>query len=125
MILTMGLTPLKPVSQHVIRAAARRIGIRAHPEKVILFGSHARGQAQPDSDVDLLVIMQSRKRPAERAAELSELLEPRPFPLDLLVRTPQEIRKRVALGDTFIREILHHGRVLYDRSVRPRVGRKG
>ena len=110
---------LQPVSQHVIRAAAHRIGIQANPEKVILFGSYASGHPRPESDVDLLVIMQSKKKPAVRSAELSQLLEPRPFPVDLLVRTPQEIRRRLALGDTFIRDILRHGRILYDRSVRP------
>ena len=99
-----------------IRAVAQKIGAKIHPEKVILFGSHAGGFPRPDSDVDLLVIMRSRKRPAQRAAELSRFLEPRPFPIDLLVRTPKEIRQRLVMGDTFIREIVHHGRVLYARS---------
>ena len=107
----------------VIRNIAHRIGIQAHLEKVILFGSYATGHPRPDSDVDLLVIMRTKKRPAERAAELSKLLEPRPFPIDLLVRTPQEIRRRLAIGDTFIRDILHHGRTLYARSVRSGVDR--
>ena len=109
--------------KQTIREVARRIGNEAHPEKVILFGSYAGGHPRLDSDVDLLVIMRSRKRPTDRAAALSRLLEPRPFPIDLLVRTPQEIRRRLSMGDSFIREILRHGRVLYDRSVRPRVDR--
>ena len=112
------------VSQHIIREAARRIGANVHPEKIILFGSYATGHARPDSDVDLLVIMRSRhKQPTQRSAELSQLLEPRLFPLDLLVRTPSEIRQRLAMGDTFIREILRRGRILYDRSLRPRMDR--
>lgn len=115
---------MKPISLETIRAAARRIGDHAHPEKIILFGSHAGGHPTPDSDVDLLVIMQSHKRPIERASELSRLLEPRPFPVDLLVRTPQEIRRRLMMGDTFIRDILRYGRVLYDRSLRPRMDRQ-
>lgn len=53
---------------------------------------------------------------AMRAAELSKLLEPRPFPVDLLVRTPKEIRRRLAMGDSFIRDILRHGRLLYARA---------
>lgn len=114
---------LKTISQRVIKAAARRIGKEAHPKKVILFGSHATGNARADSDVDLLVIMRSRKQPMERAAELSRLLEPRPFPLDLIVRTPREIQKRLAMGDTFIRDILRHGRILYDQALRQRVDR--
>ncbi|OGX39534.1 MAG: hypothetical protein A3C53_01040 [Omnitrophica WOR_2 bacterium RIFCSPHIGHO2_02_FULL_68_15] len=107
---------MPPVTYQTIRQAARRIGQAVQPEKIILFGSHAGGQPHPDSDVDLLVIMQSHKRPAERAAELSKFLEPRPFPVDLLVRTPQEIRRRLAMGDSFIRDILRHGRLLYARA---------
>ena len=112
----MKLRPPRLTSYRVIHAAARRIGAKVHPEKIILFGSYAHGRPRPDSDVDLLVIMRTRKRPATRAAELSQLLEPRPFPVDLLVRTPGEIRRRLAMGDTFIRDILHGGRLLYARS---------
>ena len=112
------------VNQTVIRAAARRIGAQAQPEKVILFGSYAWGHPRPGSDVDLLVIMRSRKEAVQRSSDLSQILEPRPFPLDLLVRTPQEIRHRLAMGDTFIRDILRRGRILYDRALRPRVDRK-
>ena len=97
-----------------IRVAARRIGRQMRPRKVILFGSYASGQATAESDVDLLVIMSSRQRPAARAAAVSRLLDPRPFAVDILVRTPQEIAKRLAMGDSFIKEILQHGKVLYE-----------
>lgn len=107
---------MPPITYQAIRQAARRIGQAVQPEKIILFGSYAGGQPHPDSDVDLLVIMRSDKRPAARAAELSKLLEPRPFPVDLVVRTPQEIRRRLAMGDMFIQDILRHGRLLYARA---------
>ena len=119
----MGSFVLGHARSEAIRAVARKLGTQAKPEKIILFGSYAGGHPRPDSDVDLLVVMRSRKRPTERAAELSRFLEPRPFPIDLLVRTPKEIQRRLAMGDTFIRDILHHGRVLYARSVRKRMGR--
>ena len=87
------------------------------PQRIILFGSHACGQASPDSDVDLLIVMESDERPAARASRVSRLLRPRPFPMDLLVRTPREIKRRLEMEDQFIREILENGRVLYERDV--------
>jgi predicted nucleotidyltransferase len=87
------------------------------PQRIILFGSHACGQASPDSDVDLLIVMESDERPAARATRVSRLLRPRPFPMDLLVRTPREIKRRLEMEDQFIREILENGRVLYERDV--------
>jgi uncharacterized protein len=85
------------------------------PQQIILFGSHAYGQPTEDSDVDLLIVMESHERPVARAARVSKLLRPRPFPMDILVRTPEEIRYRLAIGDQFVREIFERGRVLYDQ----------
>lgn len=105
---------MRPISIRQIRAAARKIGRQLRPKKVILFGSYAHGHPTADSDVDLFVIMPSRQRPAERARLVSKLLHPRPFPVDILVRTPQEVRQRLALGDSFIQEIITRGKVLYE-----------
>ncbi len=69
------------------------------------------------SDVDLLIVMDSDERPAARATQISRLLRPRPFPVDILVRTPAEIERRLAIGDYFIREIMERGRVLYERKL--------
>jgi len=96
-----------------IRALSGRIGRRFHPRRIVLFGSYARGDPTPDSDVDLLVVLAHGGRPVEKAVEIRLATRPA-FPLDLLVRTPQEIRKRVAMGDVFIREILEKGEVLYE-----------
>lgn len=105
---------MRPISILKIRAAARKIGRQLRPKKVILFGSYAYGRPNADSDVDLFVIMPSRQRPVERARLVSKMLHPRPFPVDILVRTPQEVRRRLALGDSFIEEIITHGKVLYE-----------
>lgn len=83
------------------------------PQKVILFGSHASGRPTPDSDVDLLVILPFEGSPVRKAYEIDLRLDHR-FPLDLIVRTPEFIERRVALNDCFIREILEKGQVLYD-----------
>lgn len=86
-----------------------------HPEKIILFGSYANGAPTPDSDVDLLIIMETEAPSKERSWAVSRLLLPRPFPVDILVRTPREIATALERGDFFIREIISHGKVLYER----------
>ena len=76
------------ISLHAIRAVALRIADRFQPEKIILFGSHAYGHPKPESDVDLLVIMDTPLRSRQQRLEISAL-SPRPFPLDIIVRTPR------------------------------------
>ncbi len=86
-----------------------------HPEKIVLFGSYARGTATPDSDVDLLIVMETAAPPVERYLAVARLLRPRLFPVDILVKTPEEIRQALAEGDFFIREIMEQGHILYER----------
>ncbi len=105
-----------PITETKIRQAAQKIAAAAHPEKIILFGSFAHGNPTPDSDVDLLVIMASAQDQRANAREISEILYPRPFPVDILVRTPAEIAQRLQWGDGFISDILAKGKVLYERS---------
>jgi predicted nucleotidyltransferase len=95
--------------------AVARIVHELQPEKIILFGSYAYGAPTRDSDIDLLVIMQTQARGADRSWAVYRLLIPRPFPLDILVRTPQEIQSALERGDFFIREVPANGRVLYER----------
>ena len=86
------------------------------PEKIILFGSYAYGTPTEDSDVDLMVVMpQTRSRGVRMSLKIRERLE-RKFPMDLLVRTPAEIRKRLSWRDGFIEEIINNGRVMYEAS---------
>jgi predicted nucleotidyltransferase len=110
------------ITHREISALARRIAEEFHPERVILFGSYAYGTPTADSDVDVMVVMPYRGDSAKKAAEIWMKVDP-PFPIDLLVRTPQEIRKRLRLGDFFIQDIIEKGKVLYDATDR-RVGRQ-
>ena len=103
------------LTQEVLEEIVRRITANLHPEKIILFGSYAYGQPSSDSDLDLLVVMESEERPAGRFRAVSDLLCPRPFPMDILVRTPQEIAEAIKKSDPFITEIFIQGKVLYDR----------
>lgn len=99
-----------------LRPAIERIVRELKPEKVILFGSYAYGTPTPHSDVDLLVIMQTKASLKDRSWAVSRLLLPRPFPVDILVKTPKEVEKALTSGDFFLKEILTRGKVLYDRS---------
>ena len=79
-----------------------------------MFGSFAYGNPTPDSDVDFFVVMKSRKRIHKRMMDLSEILDPRPFPVDIITRTPAELKKRLEIGDCFFKEIVNKGKVLYE-----------
>lgn len=96
-----------------IRDIAKKIAEKYHPQKIILFGSHAYGQPNEDSDIDLCVIKETNKDRFEREQELRLLLFPAGAPFDVLVFTPGEIKKRLKLGDFFIEEIIHNGKILY------------
>ena len=96
-----------------IQNLADKILREFHPEKIILFGSHARGDAKPDSDVDLLVIMNSDQHPSRTAAEITYRVHPQRYPLDLVVRSPQMVRTRLQMNDWFMRDVMREGRVLY------------
>ena len=93
----------------------KQIVEKFHPQKIILFGSWAWGEPSKDSDVDLMVIMETKERSVRKASEILASVD-HPFPLDILVRTPEKIQKRLKLGDTFIRKIIDKGIVLYEAS---------
>src|SRR6266446_65231 len=104
------------VSLHTIRRYARHVAERFRPEKIILFGSHAYGEPDADSDVDLLVIMPARNQ-LDQAAKI-RLAIPAPFAMDLIVRTPKRMQQRLAWGDSFLTEIVSKGKVLYEENHR-------
>jgi uncharacterized protein len=116
--LVAGVQPpgFAPVTEEVLQAMVHRLATGLHPHKIILFGSYASGTPTADSDVDLLVIVGTLAQPVDRYLRVSRLLRPRPFPLDLLVKTPEEIARALEREDPFIREITAQGRVLYERA---------
>ena len=97
----------------VIQAYAHEIARRFKPQRIILFGSHADGEPDEDSDVDLLVVIADGGDPVEKAVQIRCAI-PRSFPLDLIVRNPQDLHWRLAENDCFTREIVEKGRVLYE-----------
>ena len=96
-----------------IQALADKIARQFRPDKIILFGSHARGDSRRDSDVDLMVIIDSDEHPSRTAAEITYRVHPRCYPLDLIVRSPETIRLRLQMNDWFLRDVMREGRVLY------------
>jgi predicted nucleotidyltransferase len=87
---------------------------RFEPQRVILFGSYADGSISSGSDVDLMVIMDFEGRPQLQAFRIRRDIK-RTFPLDLIVRKPSEIDRRLAEGDFFLEAVLKNGKVLYER----------
>jgi predicted nucleotidyltransferase len=110
------------IPMRLIRRFAREVAKRFGPEKIILFGSYAYGTPHEDSDVDILVVMPARNQ-LDQAAKIHLALLP-PFPLDLIVRTPKSMKWRLEEGDSFLREVVARGKVLYEKDD-ARVGGEG
>lgn len=105
------------VPEEVIQAIVSQIAQKFRPRQIILLGSYARGEPRPESDVDLLIVMETSKREVQQALEIRQFLKPL-FGLDLLVYSPEKIKKRVALGDAFLKDILSEGITLYESNHR-------
>jgi predicted nucleotidyltransferase len=101
------------VKMDKITKLGKSIGREFKAEKVILFGSYAYGRPLPDSDVDLLVVMRFRGKGVWKSVEILNRLNP-DFSVDLLVRTPEVLRKRIRWNDFFLKEIMEKGKVLYE-----------
>jgi predicted nucleotidyltransferase len=103
------------VERKEIRQMVRRIVSQFDPERIILFGSHARGDAGPDSDVDLLVVMPFSGSKREKQVEIRLALKTIPFPKDIVVTTPEDFQWRQEIPGTIERPAAREGRVLYAR----------
>ena len=98
----------------LIRRFAREVADRFQPEKIILFGSYAYGKPHADSDVDILVVMEARNE-LDQAVRICLAVDYN-FPLDLIVRKPKTLAWRLAEGDSFLREVIDQGKVLYEKT---------
>jgi predicted nucleotidyltransferase len=101
------------INKKKIQAFVNEVGHKFQPEKILLFGSYAYGEPSFDSDVDILIIISFEGRNPEKATEI--WLETKPdFPVDVMVRKPEEIQQRLELGDPFIHEVIQNGVSLYE-----------
>ena len=101
------------VAMDKIEMLGRRIGEKFHPKRVILFGSYAEGVPTEDSDVDLLIVIPFEGKSWRLAGRIRDAIGPQ-FPLDLLVRSQEQIDRRLEIGDSFLKNIVEKGRVLYE-----------
>ena len=98
----------------LLEQVTRTIVERFHPKRIVLFGSHARGDAGTDSDLDVFIEMQTSRRPPERAIEVSAAFGLRPWPLDVVVYTPEEVQRLRGVSGTLLSVIEKEGKVLYE-----------
>jgi predicted nucleotidyltransferase len=101
------------ITLDAIKAIVEQIVSRFRPQRIILFGSQAWGTPTPDSDVDLMVIMETEGNPIHAAARVSAAVD-HPFPLDILVETPTYFAEALAEEDIFETQIANEGIVLYE-----------
>ena len=106
---------MQEATKDEIRNFVNEVVQRFNPECIILFGSHVSDRTNADSDVDLLVVMDFEGRPHQQAFEIRKTIK-RSFPLDLLVRRPADLARRLKMGDFFVKEIMEGGKVLYERA---------
>ena len=102
------------VDPEVLAELTRRLVVELQPERVILFGSHAWGSPNADSDVDLLVIVPHSDAPAtQRSMRAYRCLRNVPFPVDVLVKTRAEVERASRVHASLVSEVLERGEVLY------------
>jgi uncharacterized protein len=103
------------ITDNAVSIMVERIVRRFEPLRIILFGSRARGDAQPDSDVDLLVVFPQVANKRSKAVEIRQALVDLPVAKDIIVTTPDEITRRGDLVGDVLRPALAEGKVLYER----------
>lgn len=96
-----------------IRDFGQQLGEVFRPTRIILFGSYATGKAGDDSDVDLLVEIAHEGSGLRKAAEMIRTLRPS-FPVDLIVRRPEDVVRRLSMNDPFLKSVISEGSVIYD-----------
>ena len=106
---------LASLNDDLVQEIVQRIVATAQPDKVILFGSRARGNARPDSDFDLLVIKNSDEPDYRRDASLYLALAGLNAPVDVMVYTPEEVREWSAVPQAFVTTAVREGKVVYER----------
>jgi predicted nucleotidyltransferase len=101
----------------LLRDLVHRVVRAAQPERIVLFGSRARGDSRPDSDIDLLVIKRSRRSRPERAIPIYSALADLRLPVDaeVMVYTPAEAEEWSEVRQAFVTTALREGKVLYEK----------
>lgn len=101
----------------IISNLVERLKEKYQPEKIILYGSYAYGIPDRESDIDLLIIKETKDRPIDRRITVRKLVSDlrKKIPFSSLVVTPEELSSRLKIGDDFFTEITKKGAVLYEK----------
>jgi predicted nucleotidyltransferase len=105
----------KPTTEAQIARMVARIVKKFHPHQIILFGSHARGEAGPDSDVDLLVVMEFEGNVRDKELEIRGVLHDILVPKDIIVTRPDDFAWRKEVVGTIEWPAAREGKVVYAR----------
>jgi len=106
---------LKRIDANLLKDIVDRILSVTQPEKIILFGSYARGDATEESDIDILIIQHSDLPRYKRATPIRLALRGLFPSKDIVVYTPEEVEEWKSASTSFIASVLREGRVLYER----------
>ena len=106
----------EPITDELVQDITRKIVQSFHPRRIIAFGSYGRGEHKPDSDLDLIVEMETEKPFYERGIGIAALFRDRRWAMDLLVYTPKEFRELSKVFGSLPYSVEREGKILYERS---------
>jgi len=104
------------VDENAIQHIVETIATHLSPQRIILFGSYARGEAEPDSDLDLFVEVDGPLPARGRGSRIKRLFDPYPCPMDIVVYTPEEVAYWKQAAASLVASVLREGKVLYERN---------
>ena len=105
---------MEKITQKKIKQVCDLIVEKFNPQKIILFGSFAWGKPNKDSDVDLMIVKNSKRNSFLRQLSVRRIIKG-VIPVDILVYTPKEIKNRLNIGDFFIKDIIQKGKIIYEK----------
>lgn len=111
----------KALVEPKLKEITEKIVKEYQPEKIILFGSWAWGEPHENSDLDIFIVKTTNTPSLKRIEELDRLFSRRELPMDFLVYTPEQVERRMTMGDLFVKDILENGKVLYDATIASRI----
>lgn len=101
--------------ENYLKTIIEKITNNFNPQKIILFGSYAYGYPTADSDMDIMIVMDTDEKPHKRAVSIRKILKGIGIPKDIIVKTPEEFERFKDIVGTIVYPAAHKGRVIYER----------